>query len=283
MRSFRAFHVSSAALLICAIASCCAAQTAPNWQLVWSDEFDGPANSPPDSRKWNYDLGGGGFGNNERETYTKSTDNAFLDGSSHLIIRALNNNGYTSARLKTQGKYAFVYGRVEARIKIPYAQGIWPAFWMLGANITTAGWPACGEIDIMENFGKQNNDASTNHGTVHGPGYSGGSGISKSYMLPSGQQFSDDFHTFSMEWGPGSIELFVDGNSYSKVTPASIPSGTQWVFDAHPMFVILNVAVGGSPAPVGYPDATTTFPQEMVVDYVRVYQQPQPHRRVPEH
>src|SRR5581483_1382609 len=271
-----------AAILICVLAPCFA-QNAPNYQLVWSDEFNGPANSAPDSRKWTYDLGGNGWGNNERETYTNSTDNVFLDGNGHLIIRALDNNGmYTSGRIKTQGKFAFAYGKVEARIKIPFAQAIWPAFWMLGANITTVGWPTCGEIDIMENFGKQNNDASTNHGTVHGPGYSGGGGISKSYTLPSGQQFSNDFHTFSMEWAPGSIELCVDGNSYSKVTPASLPSGKQWVFDAHPMFIILNVAVGGSPAPVGYPDASTTFPQDMVVDYVRVYQQFEPHRRLPE-
>jgi beta-glucanase (GH16 family) len=261
----------SAFLTLLASAAAAAQQNA-GWRLVWSDEFDGPASSAPNPSNWNYDLGGGGWGNNEREVYTKSSDNVFLDGNGHLVIRALNNNGaYTSGRIKTQNRFAFTYGRVEARIRIPYAQGIWPAFWMLGANIETVGWPMCGEIDIMENFGKQNGDAGVNHGTVHGPGYSGGAGITRAYSLPAGQQLSDDFHIFAVQWEPDSIELFVDGNSYSRVTPASLPAGAAWVFDK-PFFLFLNVAVGGSPAPVGYPDPSTTFPQDMVVDYVRVYQ-----------
>ena len=253
------------------------AQTPVGWKLLWADEFSGPANSPPDSTKWGYDIGNGspdnpGWGNNEKETYTNSTANAFQDGKGHLIIRALNDNGnYTSARLKTQGAFTFTYGKVEARIKLPYAQGIWPAFWMLGADISTVSWPASGEIDVTENFGVQNNDASVNHGTIHGPGYAG-AGVSATYTLPANRQISADFHVFSIDWEPGSIEFLVDGNSYLKTTPASLPSGGQWVFDNNPMFLLLNVAVGGSPAPVGDPGATTQFPQDMLIDYVRVYQ-----------
>lgn len=264
-------------LSVFVISATAAAQTTVGWKLFWADEFSGPANSSPDPAKWGYDIGNGspdnpGWGNNERETYTNSTANAFQDGKGHLVIRALNNNGnYTSARLKTQKAFKFTYGKVEARIKLPYAQGTWPAFWMLGANISKVGWPASGEIDVMENFGVQNKDASVNHGTIHGPGYAG-AGISAIYTLPANQQISADFHVFSVDWEPGSIEFFVDGNSYLKTTPASLPSGGQWVFDKNSMFLLLNLAIGGSPAPVGYPDATTQFPQDMLVDYVRVYQ-----------
>jgi beta-glucanase (GH16 family) len=247
-----------------------------DWRLVWSDEFNGAANTLPSAGNWTYDLGNGspgnpGWGNHELESYTASTANVFQDGSGNLVIRALNDGGvYTSGRIKTQNLFSFTYGKVEARIKIPYAQGIWPAFWMLGANIVPVGWPACGEIDIMENFGVQNGDASRNHGTLHGPGYPG-TGITGLYTMPAGQKFADDFHVFSVEWEPDRVEFFVDGNSYLKTTPASMPAGSQWVFNGHPFFLLLNVAVGGSPAPVGNPSATA-FPQEMLVDYVRVYQ-----------
>lgn len=237
----------------------------------WSDEFNGPAGSAPDSANWTYDLGNSGWGNNELENYTNSPANVFQDGQGHLVIRALAANGtYSSARIKSQGLYSFEYGGVEASIKIPYGQGIWPAFWMLGSSIDTVGWPQCGEIDIMENFGAQANDASTNRGTVHGPGYSGGQGITAQYDLPNGQVFSDSFHRFSMDWTPDSIKLSVDGNLYSTVTPASIPAGTHWVFNGASFFFILNVAVGGDPA--GSPNSSTAFPQDMLVDYVRVYQ-----------
>ncbi len=245
--------------------------TAPaqtGWKLVWSDEFNGPANSPPDSTKWARDLGGGGWGNNELETYTNSTDNAYLDGAGNLVITALQlpSGGYTSARLKTQGNFSTTYGRIEARIKIPFGQGLWPAFWMLGDNIASVSWPTCGEVNIMENIGKE---PSTVHGTVHGPGYSGGSGITAQYVLPNGQKFSDDFHIFEVIWTPTSVEFFVDSQSYSKVTPASLPAGAKWVYD-HGFFLLLNVAVGGGWP--GNPDQTTSFPQSMTVDYVRVYQ-----------
>src|SRR5215471_17585485 len=165
------------------------------WRLVWSDDFDGPANSAPNRTKWTYDLGKTGWGNAELENYTNSTDNAFLDGNGHLVIQAVaNGSQYTSARLKTQGLAGFTYGKIEARIQVPFGQGIWPAFWMLGTDISRVGWPRCGEIDIMENIGKE---PSTVHGTAHGPGYSGGNGIGAPYALPSGQRFADAFHEFA--------------------------------------------------------------------------------------
>ena len=231
---------------------------------AWSDDFDGPANSAPDPTKWTYDLGGGGWGNQELETYTNSVDNVHLDGNGHLIIRAVSSGtGFTSARLKTQGLFTAQYGHLEARIKLPAGRGIWPAFWMLGSNITTAGWPQCGEIDVMENIGSE---PSVNHGSVHGPGYSGGHSITARYVLAGNARLSDDFHAFAIDWTPGTIVFSVDGTSYETVTRSSLPAGAAWVFDA-PFFLLLNVAVGGTFP--GSPDATTAFPQEMVVDYVR--------------
>ena len=259
------------------------AQT-PGWQLAWSDEFNGPAGSPPDPAKWNYDLGGGGWGNNELEVYTNSTQNAFQDGKGNLVIRAMrdSNGRYTSARLQTGSPGAsthttdgnWQYGRILARIKLPYSLGVWPAFWMLGENIGTVPWPGCGELDIMENFGPRNKDVSTNHGTAHGPGYSGGQGITKSYPLPFGYRVAEDFHIYAIEWSPDSIQWSLDGQVYQKVSPASLPKGANWVFNA-PFFILLNVAVGGpsTPAPTGTPDPNAPFPpQDMLVDYVRVYQ-----------
>lgn len=248
------------------------------WSLAWSDEFDGPSGSPVDSAKWSFDIGGSGWGNNELETYTSRTANSHLDGG-RLVIKALKETftgpdgitrNFTSARLLTKNKFSQAFGRFEARIKIPFGQGIWPAFWMLGDNIDTAHWPNCGEIDIMENIGKE---PSIVHGTVHGPGYSGGSGVTAAYTLPGGQKFSDDFHTFAVEWEPNVMRFYVDGLLYKTRTPADLPAGTSWVFD-HPFFIILNVAVGGGWP--GNPDATTVFPQQMLVDYVRVYQRSTP-------
>ncbi|HWN08655.1 MAG TPA: glycoside hydrolase family 16 protein [Pyrinomonadaceae bacterium] len=258
-------------LLVCATAS---ANDPKLWRLTWSDEFDGPRGSPVNSSKWSYDIGGDGWGNNELETYTNRTANSHVENG-RLIIRALKETfrgpdgitrNYTSARLLTKNKFSQTYGRFEARIKVPYGQGIWPAFWMLGHNIDTARWPNCGEIDIMENIGKE---PSIVHGTMHGPGYSGGTGISAAYTLRGGQKFSDDFHTFAIEWEPNVMRFYVDGLLYKTRTPADLPPGTSWVFD-HPFFIILNVAVGGTWP--GNPDASTVFPQQMQVDYVRVYQ-----------
>ncbi|HZT38723.1 MAG TPA: glycoside hydrolase family 16 protein [Bryobacteraceae bacterium] len=237
----------------------------PRWQLVWSDEFNQEAHAPPDPTKWTYDRGGGGWGNQELEVYTDSAENVFQDGQGHLVIRALKaGSGFTSARIKTQNLFTVVYGRVEARIKIPSGQGIWPAFWMLGADITSVGWPACGEIDIMENIGKE---PAIVHGTVHGPGYSGANGISAAFQSPSGAAFSDDFHVFSIVWEQDSIQFFVDNTLYHRVRPADLPPGAKWVYE-HPFFILLNVAVGGKWP--GNPDSTTRFPQSMLVDWVRV-------------
>uniref|UniRef100_Q023N8 Beta-xylanase n=1 Tax=Solibacter usitatus (strain Ellin6076) TaxID=234267 RepID=Q023N8_SOLUE len=237
------------------------------WTLLWSDDFNGAAGTSPDPARWTYDLGGGGWGNAELETYTNTTDNVYHDGAGNLVIRAVKTgSGYTSARIKTQGKFSVTYGKVEARIKIPYGQGIWPAFWMLGADIDQVGWPACGEIDIMENIGKE---PATIHGTVHGPGYSGNSGIGAPFSLAAGGRFADDFHVYGIEWSPQSVAFFLDGTQYFEVTPARLPAGKNWVYQ-HPFFLILNVATGGTWP--GNPDATTTFPQQMLVDWVHVSQ-----------
>lgn len=247
--------------------------TPAGWKLVWSDELDGPGASAVDATKWSFDLGGNGWGNDELETYTSRTENAHLKGG-FLVIKAIKGpftgpdnitRDYTSARLLTKNKFSQAYGRFEARIKIPYGQGIWPAFWLLGDNIDTAHWPNCGEIDIMENIGRE---PFIIHGTFHGPGYSGGSGVGAAYTLPNSQKFSDDFHTFAVEWEPKVIRFYVDGSLYKTRTPADLPAGSSWVFD-HPFFIILNVAVGGGWP--GNPDTTTVFPQQMLVDYVRVY------------
>jgi beta-glucanase (GH16 family) len=245
----------------------------PAWKLTWSDEFNGPRGSAVDAAKWSFDVGGKGWGNNELETYTNRTANAHLEDSK-LVIEALQESftgtdgvtrNYTSARLLTKNKFSQAYGKFEARIKIPYGQGIWPAFWLLGDNIDKVHWPNCGEIDIMENIGKE---PSIVHGTFHGPGYSGGKGIGAPYTLKGGKRFADEFHTFGIEWEPNVVRFYVDGRQYETRTPTDLPAGASWVFD-HPFFIILNVAVGGGWP--GNPDNTTVFPQEMLVDYVRVY------------
>jgi uncharacterized protein (TIGR03437 family) len=249
---------------------CCAslAFAQSTWQLVWSDEFNGASNSQPDPSKWTYDLGNNnGWGNSELETYTNQALNAHMDGLGNLDIHvSAAGTAYTSARLKTQGLFGTGPGRVEARIKLPYSQGIWPAFWMLGSNIATVGWPQCGEIDIMENIGKE---PAINHGSLHGPGYSGANPITATYTLPGSGKFSDAFHTFAIEWTATSVAFFVDGTNYNTIRSTAIPAGTQWVFN-NPFFILLNVAVGGNFP--GVPDSTTVFPQDMLIDYVRVYQ-----------
>jgi len=169
---------------------------------------------------------------------------------------------YTSARIMSKGKFEQAYGRFEARIRLPYGQGMWPAFWLLGNNIDDVQWPNCGEIDIMENRGQE---PSITHGTVHGPGYSGGSAITKSYDLVN-DRFDTDFHVFGIEWGPQYINFYVDDVLYNQITPDDVPG--EWVFD-RPFYIVLNLAVGGSF--VGSPNSETSFPQTMLVDYVRVY------------
>jgi uncharacterized protein (TIGR03437 family) len=259
-----------------------AAQTATNgWQLFWSDEFNGPANTPPDPTKWNYDIGGGGWGNGEQENYTNSIDNAFQDGSGNLVIRAIRDSSgnFTSARLRSgvaalgtnsdTANLNWQFGKVEARIKLPFGPGVWPAFWMLGADITTVPWPGCGEVDILENFGANIDNPSTVHGTIHGPNYQN-TGITASYQLPNPETFTNDFHIFSVEWSQDSMQFFVDGSNYESLTPASLPSGGVWEFN-NPFFILLNLAIGGNSTFLGTPTAATPFPQDMLIDYVRVY------------
>ena len=247
------------------------------WELAWGDEFDSQTHSGIDPDKWTAEIGGTGWGNNELQFYTDRPANVSVNDKGRLVITALKENlgqkykcwygrcRYSSARLITKNKLEQKYGRIEARIKIPYGQGIWPAFWMLGNDIDSAGWPACGEIDIMENIGRE---PSIVHGTIHGPGYSGANGIGAACKLKSDGRFADDFHVFAVEWGPGEIRWYVDGEMYQRRTPADLPKDAKWVFD-HPFFIILNVAVGGNWP--GRPDRSTRFPQKMEVDYVRVY------------
>lgn len=237
-----------------------------NWQLTWSDEFDGAAKALPDAAKWTYDIGTGqnGWGNQELQSYTNSPDNVSLDGEGNLVITALKNgNSFSSARLKTQGLFTQQYGRFEARLKTPYGPGIWPAFWMLGSNVETINWPQCGEIDIMELRGQEPHII---NGTIHGPGYSGGNPITKPYALTNAR-FDTEYHIFAIEWDKDKIDFFVDDFLYQRIERGDVPG--EWVYD-QPFFMILNVAVGGNY--VGFPTNDTPFPQKMTVDYVRVYQ-----------
>ncbi|MEE1927121.1 ricin-type beta-trefoil lectin domain protein [Streptomyces sp. TRM 70351] len=241
--------------------------------VVFEDTFDGPAGAAVDGSKWQLETGDN-VNNAERQYYTSGNRNAALDGRGNLVITARRENPqnyqcwygrceYTSARMNTAGRFAAQYGRVEARIQVPRGQGMWPAFWMLGNDFGDVGWPASGEIDIMENVGFE---PGTVHGTVHGPGYSGSGGIGGGYTLPGGQAFADGFHTFAVDWAPDSLRWSVDGNTYFQLTPADL-GGRQWVFNKS-FFMILNLAVGGHWP--GDPDGGTVLPQRMTVDYVRV-------------
>lgn len=234
------------------------------WQLVWQDEFEGDTVSRED---WAFDLGlgGGGWGNHELQWYTERPENIRTEDGI-LIIEAREEEflrgDYTSGRMKTEGIHSWTYGRFEARIQIPYGQGIWPAFWLLGAE--GGNWPNNGEIDVMENIGREPHIV---HGTIHGPGYSGGNGVGNPYTQAS-VPFADDFHIYAVEWEPETIRWYVDDELTFTVTADDVPG--DWVYD-HPFFIIMNVAVGGDWP--GDPDETTTFPQQMRVDYVRVYEQ----------
>ncbi len=241
---------------------------------IWQDEFDQPSGSAPDAAKWSHDLGADGWGNAELQEYTAARENSFvvedaaaLNGKA-LVLRAVRkaDGGYTSARIKTSGKFSVTYGRIEARMKLPHGQGIWPAFWMLADRISTVGWPQCGEIDIVEVVGHEPHKL---HGTLHGPGYSGPTGLSKSTTLPGNTSLADGYHVYAIEWSPGRIEWSLDGNVYAVRTPADLPNSSEWVFDDASYFLILNLAVGGYWPQ--YPNETTTFPQELRIDYVRVF------------
>jgi beta-glucanase (GH16 family) len=249
-------------------------QPRSSWTVVWRDEFSRPDGSSPDPKKWAYAIGGNGWGNQELEYYTSRLENARIE-KGNLVITAKEENytgadgvtrGYTSARLKTQGLFSQTYGRFEARIKIPEGQGMWPALWMLGEDIPSVGWPKCGEIDIMENIGKE---PATIHGSLHGPSTTGRtSDLTAIFELPAGQSFADDFHLYAVEWEPDTVRFYVDSNLYATFTSSQWPAGGIWVFN-HPFFIILNLAVGGDWP--GSPAASTKFPQSMLVDYVRVY------------
>lgn len=261
-------------LLLCALlfAGCTSQATTPpsppewereGWTLVWQDEFAGESLDPAN---WTFDIGGHGWGNNELQAYTDRPENVRVEDGM-LIIEAraepFVRRNYTSGRIKTQGLHAWTYGRFEARMQLPYGNGMWPVFWMLGEDIDIAGWPACGEIDIMEHIGRETNRI---HGTVHGPGYFGSGGVGNYTTVPN---LAEEFHVYAVEWEPEEIRWYVNDVQYFRITPESV-RGT-WVFD-HPFFLLINLAVGGEwPGP---PDDTTVFPQFLKVDYVRVYQRP---------
>lgn len=239
--------------------------TNSNWKLVWHDEFDGKVINP---KNWAYDVGGGGWGNNELEVYTDRRDNARVENG-FLVIEARKEdkgNGhitYTSARLKTEGLQTFQYGRIEARLKVPPGAGLWPAFWMLGANISEVDWPQSGEIDIMEYTGKRPDTIS---GTLHGPGYSGPLSIGK--RIQQSYQIADDFHLYAVEWDKNEINWFYEGVKYFTVQRTDV-GRHKWVFD-QPFFILLNLAVGGTSG--GHVSKDTVFPAQYQVDYVRVFQ-----------
>ena len=251
-----------------------------NWILTWSDEFDQPDGSSPDPKKWRLEVGGGGWGNHELEYYTKRSMNASVrHGNLVIVARKEDYRGregvqrhFTSARLTTRHLFAQAYGKFVARIKIPEGQGMWPAFWLMGEDLAGRNWPQCGEIDVMENIGREPYAV---HGSMHGPGYSGRLDFTSTYKKPGGVKISADFRDFAIEWRPGEVRFFVDDEAYARFTPAQLPPGKTWVFD-HPFFILLNLAVGGDWP--GSPDTTSRFPQKMLVDYVRVYEAaPVPH------
>ncbi len=250
------------------------------WSLVWADEFSDPAGTPPNSANWGFEIGDGtvngipGWGNDELQYYTDDPANAATDGAGHLVITAREAEGeqcyyglceVTSARLVTTRKAEFAYGRIESRILVPPGEdGLWPAFWSLGTDITRNPWPAAGEIDFMEFVGRLPNEI---FGTIHGPGYSGGGSFGGIYDF--GEPVFGSYHTFTVEWEPDLITWYVDGIQYHQATPSDVPG--PWVFDK-PFFLLLNFAIGGNfGGPVG---ADFTAPQSMLVDYVRVYQAP---------
>jgi beta-glucanase (GH16 family) len=264
----------------------------PSGTLVWSDEFTNTTGLPaePNPAIWTYDTGNGGFGNNELETYCAwgsstspcSTANPSeyvgpytgTDGVLYIVAQQPSPSVYTSARLKTQGLFSFQYGRLEFRSLVPEAQGFWPANWLLGNNIATVNWPACGEQDVLERV----NAVATpdwNEGSVHGTGFTGGTGLGTQYNFPSGQTAGGEFHTYGMIWSPNNVQYYIDSpsNIYATYNTSSLTplnDGAVWPFDAgQSNFIILNLAIGGDyPGP---PDSSTPFPSEMLVDYVRIY------------
>jgi beta-glucanase (GH16 family) len=254
-------------LALATFAGCGERDEAQQYVLIWENEFEGPEGQLPDPENWAFDEGTG-WGNNQLEWDTDRPENVSLDGNGNLAIIAreevFETCDYTSGRITTENLFEHARGRFEANIKLPVGQGIWPAFWLLGADIGTLGWPECGEIDIMEYRGQSPSIA---QGALHGPGYSGGSSIWRQYVL-TGSGFNEDFHVFGVEWESDRITWYIDDTKYFSVTRADVTGRGDWVFD-HTFFIILNVAVGGDF--VGSPDEATVFPQTMLIDWVRVY------------
>ncbi len=267
-RAVAAAALTLAGLLALSGCSNTSAPPATRWVLTWSDEFDGPFGQRPDSTRWRYDIGTD-WGNAQLEYDTDRPENVSLDGNGHLVITAREESylgrDYTSGRINTHRFFAQQSGRFEARIRLPSGRGLWPAFWLLGSNFESVNWPGCGEIDIMEYRGQE---PGVSHGSLHGPGYSGGNAVTSRFTLPAGARFDQGFHVFAVEWNEDQITWIVDDTRFFSVRSADLPPGGQWVF-RQPFFIILNVAVGGNF--VGPPDASTVFPQQMRVDYVRVY------------
>ena len=241
---------------------------------VWSDEFNGARNAPVDRRRWGHETGGA-WGDGELQSYTSRTANAYHDGRGRLVIMARAERfrgddsitrNFTSARISTKDRYAFRYGTFEARLQTPAGRGIWPAFWALGNDIDRSGWPRCGEIDVMEQVG---HEPAKTYGTIHGPRNGDDHEYKPGHSIVHTAPLSQAFHTYGVQWLPGGIQFYFDGRPYGAIAAADLPAGSRWVFD-HPFYLVLNVAIGGRWA--GSPDASTTFPQPLRVDYVRVYQ-----------
>jgi beta-glucanase (GH16 family) len=256
---------------------------------AWSDEFGGPQGAPPDPERWAFETGNnGGWGNQELEVYCAPGaatpfpcdarhPNAYQDGEGNLVIQAIRtpSGTWTSARMKTQGLREFQYGRLEVRLRSTVGAGLWPAVWMLGADVDGAGWPASGSVSIMENVPSTATSnglgPTTIRATIHGPGYSGAAGLWQNHTLPGGGRVDDGgFHVYGAIWSPDMIQFYVDdpGNVFCVRSAADVPAGGEWVFN-HPFFLVMNLAVGGLWP--GSPDATTPSPARMWVDYVRLY------------
>ena len=239
------------------------ASSYPGKTLVWSDEFDGES---IDLSHWTYDLGASGWGNQELQNYTSDSENSYVNDGNLFIVARENGIHFTSARMKSIGLQEFQYGRIDVRAILPKGQGIWPAIWMLGANYPTVGWPACGEIDIMELIGSSPN---TVHGTIHyGTDWTQHNYTGSGTSIPWTETFSDEFHVFSIDWDENGITWLLDDQPFYTIDNA-VTGNQPYPFD-NPFFFIMNIAVGGQWP--GYPDATTEFPQFMAVDYVRVFQ-----------
>jgi beta-glucanase (GH16 family) len=245
----------------------------PFRRLVWHDEFNGTAGALPNPARWQLVTGGNGWGNRELQYYTASPSNVFLDGAGHLAIAARKQvysdgtytDNYTSGMVVTEGKFQVTYGRIEARIKLPAGAGLWPAFWIVGADSNQIPWPGGGELDVMETAG---NDLHRNHAFLHGPASYNQYGYNLEAIAHSKQSLAAGFHLYAVDWSPGKLVMTLDGQPYGTYTARGLPQGATWVYNK-PYYLTLNLAVGGAfPGPVA---PSTHFPATMLVDWVRVY------------